>query len=221
MSNLALLILRLVTGGLMAGHGAQKAFGSFGGHGFKGTAGWLESMGLRPGHMWAGMAATGEFGGGMLTLLGLGGPIGSFLSIGSMLMATGKAHWGKPIWVTSGGAELPVTYMAASTALAIAGPGTYSLDRLFGIRVPKWLSALVLLGTLGTVAYGLMVELEAPDEPAEQPRAQRQEAPRPTTQQTGPTQQARPAHADDHPIVDHREASFEEAAAEPAGRPTI
>ncbi len=43
------LLLRLATGGLLAGHGSQKLFGWFGGNGLKGTAGWLESMGMKPG----------------------------------------------------------------------------------------------------------------------------------------------------------------------------
>ena len=64
MSDLGVLILRLVVGGLLAGHGAQKLFGSFGGPGLSGVAGWLESLGLRPGHVWAWLAGVGEFGAG-------------------------------------------------------------------------------------------------------------------------------------------------------------
>jgi len=55
-ADLGLLALRLTTGGLMAGHGAQKLFGSFGGHGLSGTAGFLESLGLKPGKQWAALA---------------------------------------------------------------------------------------------------------------------------------------------------------------------
>ena len=49
MGNLAALLLRVVLGGLMTGHGAQKLFGWWGGYGLDGTSAWLESMGLRPG----------------------------------------------------------------------------------------------------------------------------------------------------------------------------
>src|ERR687889_474144 len=70
MTSIALLILRVTVGGLLAGHGAQKLFGSFGGHGVEGTAGWLESMNLKPGRQWALMAGLSEFGGGVLTALG-------------------------------------------------------------------------------------------------------------------------------------------------------
>jgi putative oxidoreductase len=165
MSDLGLLIVRLVVGGLLAGHGAQKLFGSFGGPGLPGVAGWLESMGLRPGHVWAWMAGLGEFGGGSLTLLGLGGPLGQVMAISAMLMAAFKGHWGKPIWATEGGAELPVTNIAVGTALALTGPGRYSLDRLFGLRIPRWMSVLFTLGALGTVAYGMLTQPD-PDEGA-------------------------------------------------------
>ena len=49
MGNLAALILRLAVGGLMAGHGAQKLFGSFSGPGIEGTSGFMEMLGLKPG----------------------------------------------------------------------------------------------------------------------------------------------------------------------------
>jgi putative oxidoreductase len=160
MCNLGLLILRLVVGGLLAGHGAQKLFGAFGGHGLKGTAGFLESMGLRPGHIWAALAGTGEFGGGLLTALGFLSPFGPIMTIAAMATATFKAHWGKPIWATAGGAELPVLNIAAATTLALTGPGALSLDRLFGIRVPGWLTALFTLGAAGTVIYGALAEPE-------------------------------------------------------------
>jgi len=160
MGNLGLLVLRLTVGGLLAGHGAQKLFGAFGGPGFKGTAGFLETMGLRPGHVWAGMATSGEFGGGLLTALGLGGPLGPIMAISAMVMAAVKGHWGKPIWATSGGAELPVVNIAAASALALTGPGAISLDRLFGIRVPGWLVTLVTVGAAGTVLYGALTEAE-------------------------------------------------------------
>jgi putative oxidoreductase len=41
--------LRVVLEGLLAGHGAQKRFGSFNGLGLEGTSGFMEMLGLRPG----------------------------------------------------------------------------------------------------------------------------------------------------------------------------
>ncbi|MBF6612408.1 MAG: DoxX family protein [Chloroflexi bacterium] len=155
MGSLALLILRLTVGTLMAGHGSQKLFGWFGGSGLEGTRGWLESMGLRPGRPWALSASLSEFGGGLLMLLGFLNPIGALGVIGAMSMATAKAHWGKPIWVSSGGAELPVINTSAALAIALAGSGRYSLDGLLGIRLPRWLLIPGLLGVAASVFFGL------------------------------------------------------------------
>lgn len=155
MVDLALVILRATFGGLLAGHGAQKLFGSFGGRGLRGTTQMMESMRLRPGQQWALAAGGAELGGGALTALGLLGPVGPAATIGAMGMATGTVHWGKPVWVTSGGAELPLTNMAIATALLLTGPGALSLDRALGLRPPRWLAIPALAGALAGVALGL------------------------------------------------------------------
>jgi len=147
------MIVRVAQGALMAGHGAQKLFGSFGGPGVEGTSGFMEMLGMRPGRPWAYLAGLSEFGGGVLTALGLFNPLGPLGVIGSMAMATRKAHWGKPIWVTEGGAELPVLNIAISTALMIREPDRYTLDRVLGIRLPRWVGLVGLVGVILTVLY--------------------------------------------------------------------
>jgi putative oxidoreductase len=159
-ADAAVLTLRLGTGALLAGHGAQKLLGWFGGHGLQGTGMWLESVGLRPGKLWAAGAAAGEMGGGLLTALGLGGPLGPIGVVSAMAMATAKAHWGRPIWVTDGGAELPAVYSTTAAVVALAGPGRFSLDRALGIKVPWWLSVTAGLLAAATVAYGVMSKPE-------------------------------------------------------------
>ena len=159
-TDIGLLALRLTAGGLLAGHGAQKLFGWFGGHGFAGTAGWLESLGLRPGKPWALAAGASELGGGLLTALGLLSPLGPLSAIGAMAMATAKGHWGKPIWITAGGAELPLTNVAIASALAVAGPGKYSLDQALGIKLPAWLMLPGAAATLALGAFGVQTNPE-------------------------------------------------------------
>jgi putative oxidoreductase len=152
-ADLGELALRLAVGGLLAGHGAQKLFGWFGGPGLEGTSGWLASIGYQPAKSWATLAGLSEFGGGALTALGLLHPLGPIATLGAMTIATIDVHGGKPVWATEGGAELPITNIAAATALALSGPGAFSLDRALGIRVPKAVAALAVLG----VAAGVMV----------------------------------------------------------------
>jgi putative oxidoreductase len=176
MRDISLMLLRLTVGGLLAGHGAQKLFGAFDGPGLKGAGKMMESLKIRPGHRWATMAGLSEFGGGMLTALGLLGPVGPIASMGSMIMAATTAHWGKPIWVTSGGAELPVTNMAVLSSLALSGPGKFSMDRLFGIALPWWITGLTLIGTLAGIvqAHSSRRSTMTPivrQEPARQPES--------------------------------------------------
>lgn len=164
MGNLASLLIRLVLGTLMTGHGAQKLFGSFNGPGMEGTSGFMEMLGLTPGKPWAFMAGLSEFGGGVLTALGFLNPLGPLGIIGSMAMATTKAHTIKPIWVTEGGAELPLTNIAAATALILNGPDKWSLDRALGLRLPRWLAPFGLVAVLLTVLYARNSEEEAPED---------------------------------------------------------
>src|SRR5512132_4091860 len=69
--NLGKLALRGVVGPLFVGHGTQKLFGWFGGHGLEGTAGFFEQgIGLRPGKRHATAAGLSEAVGGALVTLG-------------------------------------------------------------------------------------------------------------------------------------------------------
>jgi putative oxidoreductase len=170
------MIVRVAQGSLMAGHGAQKLFGSFGGPGLEGTSGFMEMLGMRPGRPWAYLAGLSEFAGGVLTALGLLNPLGPLGVIGSMSMATRKAHWGKPIWVTEGGAELPVLNIAISTALMIREPDRYSLDRLLGIRLPRWVGLVGLVVVILTVLYSERGAEEAPDQEQAHEEAHEEEA---------------------------------------------
>jgi putative oxidoreductase len=171
MGDLGLLILRLGAGGLLVGHGSQKLFGWFSGPGLKGTAGWLESLGLKPGTPWATAASASEFGGGVLTTLGFLHPLGPLGTMGAMIMATVKAHWGKPIWASKGGAELPVINMATALALTLTGPGRFSLDHVLGIRLPRALAIAIASVEAATVAIGILSPTTPPPAPPTEKQA--------------------------------------------------
>lgn len=167
MLDAALLVLRGVSGGLLAGHGAQKVFGAFGGPGPQGARGMAEKLGLRPSQIWGHAAGLSELAGGGLTALGALSPVGPLTAMAPMVLATRLVHWNKPVWNSAGGAELPLVNLAAFATVALAGPGRLSVDGALGIRLPRWLVALTAAGVAGGTAYALATRA-SDDAPARQ-----------------------------------------------------
>src|SRR5437764_2248301 len=95
MLHLGLFLLRLVLGLLMAAHGGQKLFGWLGGYGLEATGGFFDTLGFRPGRLFATLASVGEYVSGFLVALGLLGPIGPALMLSVMIVAAISVHWGK------------------------------------------------------------------------------------------------------------------------------
>jgi putative oxidoreductase len=128
MMSIGLLIIRLVIGLSFMAHGAQKLFGWFGGYGLKGTGGWMESLGLKPGVMMALMAGLAELIGGLLFTLGLLTPLAAIMIAATMVMAIVKVHAPNGYWATQNGYENNLTLIAVVIGLALIGPGKYALD---------------------------------------------------------------------------------------------
>jgi putative oxidoreductase len=163
--DLALLLLRVVIGGVVIPHGLLK-LGLVGtGGSLAGVAGWFNSMGLRPGILWAVAAVGAEAGGGLLTVLGLGGPIGPGLLAADLVVVTVVAHWNQGFWAGGGkvGWEFPLPLAAGALAIALAGNGAWSLDRLLGLVYPDWLlpAWLLVMAAGAVIALGVR-SMQAP-----------------------------------------------------------
>ena len=149
--EIGLLLLRVVVGALLIGHGTQKLFGWFGGYGLDGVAGWFSSIGFRPAKPMAVVAGLGEAGGGLLLLLGLLNPLAAAAVIGTLLVAA-STHLPK-VWATDGGLELPLVFAVVAATLGFTGPGRYSLDNALGLDLAGagWGTAALVAGVLGAV----------------------------------------------------------------------
>jgi putative oxidoreductase len=149
-----LLIIRIVVGLLLVGHGTQKLFGWFGGYGIPGTGQFMESLGYRPGRLNAAMAGLGEALGGLLFALGLLTPLAAAAIIAVMLNAIAAVHFKNGQWVTEGGYEYNLVLVAVALGVASAGPGDVSLDNALGWHLAgaEWGAVALILGCLGAAA---------------------------------------------------------------------
>ncbi len=124
------LILRIVVGLVMAGHGAQKLFGWFGGYGFEATANAFAGMGLRPGPVMAALAGGGEFLGGILLILGLFTRLAALNVAVIMTVGIFTAH--ASAFFLPSGMEYALTLLAAALVLVETGGGALSADSKIG-----------------------------------------------------------------------------------------
>lgn len=145
--SIGLFILRFIVGALLFGHGTQKLFGWFGGHGPEGTGRFFEQIGYTPSQTMARLAGMSEAGGGALMMLGFLTPLASAAIIGVMV-GTLAVHFPKGLWNTNGGYELPLVYAGSAAAVAYAGSGRASIDAALG-----WATAGAAMGT-AAVAFG-------------------------------------------------------------------
>jgi putative oxidoreductase len=164
--KLFVLVARLLLGGLFFGHGAQKLFGWFGGHGLDGTAGFFESLGMRPGRQHAIIAGAGETGGGALLAAGLCTPLGVAAITSVMATAIRTVHAPNGPWVTDGGWEYPAVIIATVALIAEVGPGPVSLDAARGSERSGTGWALAALAAGAGASTVLLRDWERPAPPA-------------------------------------------------------
>ncbi|HSP08015.1 MAG TPA: DoxX family protein [Candidatus Dormibacteraeota bacterium] len=156
MFALGLLVLRVVIGLIVAAHGAQKLLGWWGGPGMAGWTVAMTRMRIRPAAPWAWLAVLSELLGGLGLALGLLTPLPSFGIVAAMLVAIALVHWPNGFWNGKRGYEFNVSLMAPAVAIALTGPGAYSLDSALGIHLPEPLT-LVVVGLATLAGVGVAV----------------------------------------------------------------
>lgn len=145
--DLALLALRVMVGGVFLAHGINHVLG---GGKIAGTGRWFESLGMRPGWLHAWTASLTEIGAGALLVLGLLTSVAAAGVIGVMLVAlvTNHLKHGFFIFRPGEGYEYVLTLSVVGFALAMLGPGGWSLDRASGLdaHILGWTGLWIALG---------------------------------------------------------------------------
>ena len=139
-------------------HGSQKLFGWFGGYGIEGTAGFMQTIGIPFPTLSALLAGVTEFAGGIVLLLGTGTRIAAIPMAFTMLVAIATVHRGG-FNAQSGGMEYPLTLGVVLLALALMGPGHFTVAGLFtGVRNRAAVSranGVIVEKTAGVVAQSM------------------------------------------------------------------
>ena len=125
--NAGLLILRIAVGIVMIAHGYNHIFR---GGKIEGTAGWFESLGMKPGILHAWLASLTELGAGAMLIFGFLTPLAAGGVVGVMLVALITNHLknGFFIFRPGEGYEYVLTLLLTGLALGGIGAGEWSID---------------------------------------------------------------------------------------------
>lgn len=126
----ALLALRLVTGLTMVMHGWQKLTGP----GLGGVGDMFAGMDVPLAQVAGPVVMLIELVGGVLLVLGLGTRVVGVVFALVMLGALFLVHLSAGFYAADGGFELVLLLAALGAALAVAGPGAFSLDAVIAGR---------------------------------------------------------------------------------------
>lgn len=127
--DIAMVILRVSVGASIGYHGINKA------KSISGTASWFSSIGMKWAKQQAVVATSTEILAGLGLIIGLATPLTCIALIALMTVAivTVHARVGYFIFLPNGGWEYCASILAVGTAIAINGPGSWSLDNWWNI----------------------------------------------------------------------------------------
>jgi putative oxidoreductase len=128
--DVAMLILRVAVGGTFIAHGYNHAFGP---GGLAGTARWFDSMGMKHAPVQAFLSAAVEIAAGLGLVLGLLTSLMAAALISVCAVATVTAHRKNGFFVFKDGYEYVLLLALTCVAVAVAGPGSLSVDHGMGI----------------------------------------------------------------------------------------
>lgn len=131
------MLLRIVVGGVLLAHGAQKVFE----YTPAGTAASFEKMGVPAAAFMGPAVAWLELIGGALLIIGLLTRLVAVLLAADMIGALFLVHLKAGIFVAEGGFEFVAVLAAALLALVLAGPGKLALDAAVMPRLRRSRSA--------------------------------------------------------------------------------
>ncbi|HYK97873.1 MAG TPA: DoxX family protein [Candidatus Acidoferrales bacterium] len=146
-ADLALLIIRVAVGLIIAAHGAQKLFGVFGGPGLAKFQGMVASMGFVQPRVMGTLAAFTEFFGGLALAIGLYLPVVAAMLCVDMLVAVFKVHAPKGFFVQGGGYEYPLLL-----AIVFAVIGVVSDPVFFAVALVVGAGLTLVAATIGSPA---------------------------------------------------------------------
>lgn len=160
--DLGLLILRVMLGGLLIGHGLQQLFGWWGGSGLTGLKNTLADVGYQHADILTYVAAGGQITAGVLLVLGLFTPLAAAGALAYLLngiLAGIAADSGHIAFFLPDGHEFRLTLIVVAVAIILAGPGRYGLDAGRGWSRRPFIGSFLalLLGIGGGVAMWVLL----------------------------------------------------------------
>jgi len=163
--NTALLVLRVVPGLLLIGHGLQKLVPArfspplLHANGLRATGAGFEQLGIRPGVVAALLAGLSEVVGGFSLGAGLLTPVGTILVGSVMTTAILTAHARNGIWSQEGGFEFPLTLLALGFVISALGAGSYSINAWAGVS--NWAGIQSSMSHVALAAIALAIGVAA------------------------------------------------------------